>query len=86
MKLSSAWAIRLAPHDTGGHRNSYAGILYFGREPAPYLSGGRTALFRTRREARMHLATRIKPKDASYQAWPNARVERVRVTIETEGC
>lgn len=75
MGRRQAWAIDL-------EHGQFAGILFFGLEPAAHIAGGRTALWRTRQEARAAWKAKFKPlgKDV-YRGWPNAKVVRVFVHI-----
>jgi hypothetical protein len=75
-ELHQAWAIDTRSPEAHG----LLGLLWFGNEPPPHLQGCRTALFRTRREARTALETVVKPKDA-YHAFPRATVVRVQVSV-----
>lgn len=58
-----------------GH--GYMGVFFFTHNLADWHDGCRTALFRTRQQAR----NAIKATDLK-RSWPRAKVERVTVTIE----
>jgi hypothetical protein len=74
-----AWAIDTRSQEAHG----FIGVLWFGDEPPAYLQGCRTALFRTRRDARTALQ-KVKPEDG-YRAFPRATVVRVHVAVELTG-
>ena len=84
-----AWAIdlRWAKRDPAFSSPCWLGILFGGYEPAPHLRGCRTALWRTRDEARRHLqiqkATERDRPDLDY--WRRAVVRPVFVTIRVRG-
>ena len=85
--VKTAWAIRLGLTDLDqellragkstftGH--GYMGVLFFGHDIPVWHDGCRTALFRTRQQARDALKER-----GVRNGWPRVRVERVKITIE----
>jgi hypothetical protein len=72
-----AWAI-----DTGSSSHGFAGIFCFNiQAPPPWQNGCRTALFRTRQEARLKLGAIKGPKSGGL--FPHARVVQVTVSVVT---
>jgi hypothetical protein len=75
MKAAAAWAIRIQ-HESGP---TLAGVYFFGT-PRWFSDGCRSALFRTRREAREAMASRF--CDAFSRQTYAPRVVRVRIHLE----
>ena len=79
-KIRYAWAIDTNSKE--GH--GFIGVFWFEKQKQlpPYQDGMRTALFRTRKQAREHLLL-VRPKDEKYHAFPKAKVVRVQIGITT---
>ncbi len=73
-EITKAWAIKM---QIPGHPGpNFMGIFYCTmKNPEPYYDGMRTALFRTRKQAREKLATHV-----LFGA--KSKVVRVKITIE----
>ena len=80
----NAWAINTMSEE--GH--SWLGRYWRFKDMPPrlpeHMEGCHVALFKTRKIARENLkSVRGEPNDGKFYAFPKARVERVRITIDT---